>query len=226
MPPHETRYVPRSLLERLVLLYREQDAHRAYADILDLVEMYRGRVRSEPYRITERDAILITYGDQVVCPQEPSLLTLTRFLGRFVGDAVNAVHVLSLYPSSSDGGFSVVDYKEVSPKLGTWASVVELSKLYRLMFDGVINHASQYSFWFKGFLRGMPEFSEFFIEVDPAADLSAVVRTRTSPLVSVFEDEDARSRNLWTTFSKDQVDLNYANYKVLLAILDALLFYV
>ncbi|RUM67055.1 MAG: sugar phosphorylase, partial [Sulfurospirillum sp.] len=41
-----------------------------------------------------------------------------------------------------------------------------------------------------------------------------------------YKDKDEKSRYIWTTFSKDQVDLNYANYRVMVAILDVLLFYV
>jgi sucrose phosphorylase len=226
MVGRETQYVRRSILERLLLLYREQDAHRAYADILDLLDKYQRRVSSVPYRMSERDAILILYGDQVVRPQEPPLATMDAFLTRFLGDAVNTLHILPFFPSSSDDGFSVVDYKEVSPRMGTWQHVSTLANRYRLMVDGVINHVSQHSFWFKGYLRGMREFKDFFIRVPPGTDLGQVVRTRTSPLVNRYEDEDSGTHDLWTTFSRDQVDLNYANYLVLLAVLDVLLFYV
>ncbi len=226
MSPAHFAFVARSLLERLKILYREQDAHRAYADLLDLLVRYRTRITSRPYRSTQRDAILICYGDQVVRPQEAPLATLGTFLDRYLGDAVNTLHVLPFFPSSSDDGFSVVDYKEVSPRLGTWSDVARLSARYRLMVDGVINHASQHSFWFKGFMRGLPEFDRFFVEVPEGWDLSAVVRTRTSPLVSRFEDEEGGHRDVWTTFSRDQVDLDFRNYRVLLAVLDVLLFYV
>ena len=68
--------------------------------------------------------------------------------------------------------------------------------------------------------------SEFFIESDPSIDLSMVTRPRTSPLLSEFVDLDGKIRNIWTTFSDDQVDLNFANPKVLLRMIDVLLFYV
>ena len=57
-------------------------------------------------------------------------------------------------------------------------------------------------------------------------DLSAVVRPRTTPLLTEFIDDEGGIRHVWTTFSADQVDLNYANYKVLLRVLDVLLLYI
>lgn len=94
------------------------------------------------------------------------------------------------------------------------------------MFDGVINHISQYSHWFKGYLADEAEYKDFFIDVDPSIDLSQVTRPRATPLLNEYKDEEGRIRHIWSTFSKDQVDLNYANYKVFLAVLDALLYYV
>ena len=94
------------------------------------------------------------------------------------------------------------------------------------MFDGVINHISKESDWFKKFLDQDEDYREFFIEVDKNEDLSKVVRPRTLPLLHPFKFADSHERYIWTTFSEDQVDLNYKNYKVLIAILDVLLFYI
>lgn len=219
-------YTERSIIERLKILYTRVEAHKAYAEILEMLEKYKERVDSQPYKLSEKDVILITYGNQVIKPLEQPLTSLSRFLHDNVKDVINSVHILPFYPYSSDDGFSVIDYKDVSPRMGSWEDIEDIGEHFRIMFDAVINHISQYSFWFKGYIRGMKEFEDFFIELDPSTDLSAVVRPRTTPLLSEFKDEDGQLHYIWTTFSKDQVDLNYANYKVLLAVLDALLFYV
>lgn len=214
------------MINRLKRLYSIEDANAALSAITALEEKYQKLITSEHYEMSEKDAILITYGDQVVKPGEEPLNTLNRFLDEYVKDFISTVHILPFYPYSSDDGFSVIDYKDVSPRMGSWRDIEHISEHYRLMFDGVINHISQYSFWFKSFLANEPKYKDFFIEVDPSTDLSEVVRPRTLPLIHEFEDEDHKLRYIWTTFSKDQVDLNYANYKVLIAVLDALLFYV
>ena len=68
-------------------------------------------------------------------------------------------------------------------------------------------------------------YTNYFITVPPETDLSAVVRPRTHPLLTPVETSSG-VKYVWTTFSADQVDLNYASPELLLEIFDTLLFYV
>jgi glucosylglycerate phosphorylase len=174
--------------------------------------------------ITERDAWLICYPDQFRTAGEAPLRTLGALIDRHLSPEINGVHVLPFHPSSSDRGFSVVDYSEVDPAFGTWRDVAELAAGRRLMADAVVNHTSANGTWFRGFLAGDPRFAGFFRTADPYADLSAVVRPRTSPLLTTFQSATGPI-SVWTTFSADQVDLDYRNPEVLLAVLDVLLRY-
>ncbi len=220
-------YVSKTIKERLESIYRnEHDINEAYKGIVALIDKYKKRIKPSYYKMTEKDIILITYGDQVSRPNEEPLESLKIFLDRRVKEVINTVHILPFYPYSSDDGFSVINYCEVSPMMGSWRHIKELSEHYRLMFDAVINHMSQYSDWFKEFLKGNPKFEDFFVETDPTEDLSKVVRPRTTPLLHGYQDSTGKIRYIWTTFSKDQVDLNYANYKVLLAVLEVLFCYI
>ncbi len=219
-------YKKKDIKERLLELYTSEDANKAAIMIDTLVENYGKKIVSKHYKMTQEDVILITYGDQVIEPTVEPLQTLKKFLDGYIKGIINTVHILPFYPYSSDDGFSVIDYKDVSPRMGSWDDIEALSEDYNLMFDGVINHISQYSYWFKSFLQNNPKYANFFIEVDPSVDLSKVVRPRALPLLHEYKDIDDKSRFIWTTFSKDQVDLNYANFHVLVAVLDVLLFYV
>ncbi|CAA6822131.1 MAG: Sucrose phosphorylase (EC [uncultured Sulfurovum sp.] len=212
--------------ESIEFVYDKEDAVLAYDAVSTLIKDYQERIKNEPYLLNEKDVILITYGDQIFHEGETALATLNRFLNEYVQDSINSVHILPFYPYSSDDGFSIVDYKAVCPLKGSWKDVKALSENHRLMFDGVINHMSQLSLWFEKFLANDPEYDNFFIQLDPSLDLSKVVRPRTTPLLSEYVDGEGYIRNVWTTFSNDQVDLNYANYKVLIRVLDVLLFYV
>ncbi|MCJ7658704.1 MAG: hypothetical protein MUO67_06105, partial [Anaerolineales bacterium] len=69
-------------------------------------------------QLSERDAVLITYGDQISEPGVPPLRTLAEFLMKEIQDDINCVHLLPFYPYSSDDGFSVIDYRQVDPNLG------------------------------------------------------------------------------------------------------------
>lgn len=220
------QYETHTIGERLEAIYTKEDATKALKLLKSLIEEYKTRIISTEYHLSEKDTILITYGDQVQRPGEAPLKTLKLFLDTYLKGIVNSVHILPFYPYSSDDGFSVINYSEVDPKMGSWKEIEEISAAYRLMVDGVINHISQYSGWFKAYLSNDPAYSNFFVDLDPLTDLSQVVRPRASPLLSEFTDSEGKIHNIWTTFSRDQVDLNYANYKVLVAVIEALFYYI
>lgn len=149
----------------------------------------------------------------------------TRFYNKWLSRSFSHVHLLPFYPWSSDDGFSVIDYHEVAPETGTWRDVAELKQSASLMFDFVCNHMSAKSAWFANYLKQIPGYDNFFISVDPETDLSAVTRPRALPLLTPFTLHDGSVRHLWTTFSEDQVDLNFASPQVLIAMVDVLLHY-
>lgn len=173
----------------------------------------------------EKDVVLITYGDQFYKEDEKTLATFQMFFYKYLKNAFELVHILPFYPYSSDDGFSVIDYKEVNPKLGDWREIKALANSMRLMFDFVCNHISKESHWFKEYLAGNPEYEAFFIDLPADTDLSQVTRPRATPLLTPFSKKDGSNVNIWTTFSDDQIDLNFENPEVLYQMVDVLLFY-
>lgn len=218
--------------DHLTFLYGKQKAERLWTQLQARLTGFRElypqlwkKALPPSERLSERDAILITYGDQIGEPGRLPLQTLADFIETHLRGVVSAVHVLPFYPYSSDDGFSIIDYRRVAPSLGTWADVRRLGHHFQLMFDAVINHISRQSDWFRAFLRDQKPYTDYFIVVDPATDLSTVVRPRALPLLTAVETVHGTKR-VWTTFSDDQIDLNYANPQVLMEIVDLLLFYV
>ena len=174
--------------------------------------------------VSKEDVMLITYGDGIKREGEAPLATLRSFLNEELSDTVSAVHLLPMFPYTSDDGFSVTDFKEINPELGDWEDIGNLGKQYDLMFDAVINHVSKSSRYFKEYAAGNPHYRGFFIEADPDGDYSTVIRPRTQPLLTKF-DTSMGTKYLWTTFSEDQLDLNYRDPEVLMEILGVLLLY-
>ena len=219
-----------SILERL---YRR--FHRLYPGRADLclrrLEMLMGRyglgdrTGNPPFCFSHRDVCLITYGDSLLAEGEKPLTTLKGFLSRYLSDVINTVHILPFFPFSSDDGFSVIDYRKVNPDLGTWDEIESIAGEFRLMGDLVINHISRQSQWFQDYAFGMLPEKFYFIEADPSDDTSAVVRPRSLPLLTPVHTRDGL-RHVWTTFSDDQIDLNFANPDVLFEFLDILMLYV
>ena len=175
-------------------------------------------------RLSERDAILITYGDQFQGSELQPLEYLSRFLSEHLEGVISSVHILPFFPYSSDDGFSVTDYRQVDPRLGNWDSVRAIGVEFTLMCDLVLNHCSASHEWFRKFLQWEKPYINYFICVPPGTDVSGVVRPRALPLLTEFSTGDG-DKLVWTTFSADQVDLNYGEPALLLAMIEVLLFY-
>ncbi|MEB3358929.1 MAG: sugar phosphorylase [Synechococcales bacterium] len=175
---------------------------------------------------SHNNVLLITYGDSIRNRNgEPPLATLETFLTDHLRDVVTGVHILPFTPYSSDDGFAVKDYLAVNPELGTWEHIRSIAQKFNLMVDLVINHVSSQHIWFEQFRQGVKPGCDYFITVDPATDLSAVVRPRNTPLLLEVETAQGK-QHVWTTFSPDQVDVNFANPDVLLTFITIILFYV
>jgi glucosylglycerate phosphorylase len=216
----------RSRVEPLVRqLY--PDAHDQVTEaVLDLAGRYRHLLGGRPVEpATERTACLITYGDAIRRRGETPLHTLAAFLRDHVGDVVSDVHLLPMFPWTSDDGFAVVDHREVNPAIGTWADIGDLARDHTVMFDFVANHTSSNSPWFLGWLADDPAYRGYYVERDPEFDDSRVVRPRTTPLYHVFPRADGTKAWAWTTFGEDQVDVDVRQPRVLLELTDVLLGY-
>jgi len=213
-----------TLCHDLALLYGDA-AGEVTQRVGRLVDRWRGGIQPRSAGWSSQDVMLITYADSVGARGDAGLAELRKFLGRWVGRRVTFLHVLPFYPWTSDDGFSVANFREVADGYGGWEDVEALADDgYRLVFDGVVNHVSQDSAYVRGFLAGDPRYEGFCIEEAPRFDSSQVTRPRTSPLFHEFSS-DRGPVSLWTTFSRDQVDLNYREPAVLLEMLDVLLFY-
>ena len=210
----------------LTAVYDLQTAGETALQLENLINHYRGRIPvPADSALTECDAMLITYGDQVRTPGQAPLQTLAEFSEMHLRGTVNGIHVLPFFPWSSDDGFSIMDYREVDEGIGEWHDIEGISRNFRLMVDGVINHTSVKSGWFQAFLHNEAPWRDYFLTVSGSPDLSEVVRPRALPLLTEFQT-GAGPRQVWTTFSADQADLDYHNPEVLLEIIDILLMYV
>ncbi len=209
------------ILKKLQMLYGDK-AQEVFVKISNFIEKNKSAI-SKGW-ITEKDIILITYGDSIINNGESPLITLNTFLSEFIKDSISAIHLLPMFPFSSDDGFSVIDYRKINPSLGDWNDVSTLSNNFDLMFDAVINHISISSDWFQGFLSGNKKYDNYFIECDDQVDYSKVIRPRALPLYYSYKTVEGE-KNIWATFSEDQVDLNFSNPEVLMEILDILVMY-
>ena len=234
-PPERDR-----IIEKLTVLYGELDAKAYYWEVERLMQVHHAHKPAELLqadgqfdprdRFTEADIVAITYGDLIDSPNTHPLRALSIIFENLFRGVFSIVHILPFFPYSSDRGFSVIDYEEVDPKLGRWEDIERLGDRYRLMFDGVINHVSSRSEWFREFLARNPYYEDFFVSFESPQAISQehlrlILRPRTSSLLTEYQTLRG-PRWVWTTFSPDQIDLNFRSENVLFQVLDVLLYYV
>ena len=176
---------------------------------------------------SERDVVLITYGDQI---QEPGVAPL-RYVARRAGRAQWATWSTryTFCPSTRTRPTTASRSRTIWQSIPRWVTGTTCSAWaqdFRLMFDAVINHMSQAERVVPGLSAGRGSVQRLLHQRRPGPPTCRdVVRPRTSPLLTPFDAADG-VRHVWTTFSADQVDLNYADPNLLLEIVDVLLTYV
>jgi glucosylglycerate phosphorylase len=236
--PDDTR---QRMLGRLTFLYGDEQACKWLPELERILKVHHAHKTDNILaleancvhadRFTERDLILITYGDLVQCEAHSPLAGVGRILEKSqLRGIFNTVHLLPFFPYSSDKGFSVLDFESVDPNLGSWHDIEAIGRKYRMMFDGVLNHISSKSHAFQEFLNGNPDYINSVIAYDSPHALTPeqrriLTRPRTSDILTPFESIRG-TVYVWTTFSADQIDLNYKNPAVLLYIIETLLLYV
>jgi sucrose phosphorylase len=209
----------------LTKIYGKETGMLALDRITPVIEKYSVKKSKKESYFSQEDVVLITYGDSLKKDGEAPLTTLNEFANQYLKGAISNIHFLPFFPYSSDDGFSVMDFFEIDPELGTWQGVVAIGQDFDLMFDYVVNHFSSKGQWFQNYLEGKDGFTEFAMDVDPATDLSMVTRPRSLPLLSEYTKMDGQTVHLWTTFSADQIDFNFNSLDVLEKMIDVLLFY-
>jgi sucrose phosphorylase len=160
-----------------------------------------------------RNAVqLITYPDRL----GGNLKNLYTLLDRHLSDAVAGVHLLPLYPSNADGGFSPLTHMEVDPRYGDWADVERISARFDLCVDLVISHIADESPEFLDFVAHGQDsaYAELFVQVDRLGEISLEdlakihIRKEKEPFRDVLLANGETCR-VWCTFTERQIDLNY-----------------
>lgn len=232
--------VKNELMVKLTSLYGLEKAKEHFSELERIIKVYYSyktkqliewEVKFDPQkRFSENDVVLITYSDLIRAEDQPPLETLAELSKKYLKGVINTLHILPFFPSSSDRGFAVKDFTEVDPALGDWEDIERLKDDFNLMFDGVFNHVSSKSHWFQEFINQNPEYINFFTvfstsEKIPEDYLKLLVRPRTTDVLTPFDTLNGK-KLVWTTFSPDQIDLNYRNPKVLIKMVEVLLYYI
>jgi amylosucrase len=152
---------------------------------------------------------------------------------------VSYLHLMPLLrprPGENDGGYAVMDYRAVDPRVGSMDDLEAAARALHargmsLCVDLVLNHTAREHAWAKGWLAGDPEYADFYLAFPDRSLPDAYEATITE----VFPDrapgsftwvgaaDGGRGAWVWTTFFTYQWDLNWANREVFAAVLDTVL---
>jgi len=159
---------------------------------------------------------LITYADRL---GGGGIRALNRLLNGPLSGLFGGVHILPFYyPTNGlDAGFDPIDHTKIDPRLGSWADIKELGQEVDLMADLIVNHVSTSSPQFLDYSEkgDASIYKDMFLTMSSIfpngateADLLTIYRPRPDLPFSYVTLKNGQKRLLWTTFSKQQIDIN------------------
>ena len=181
--------------------------------------------------------------------QSPSSLGYVCYTDRFAGNldqvqdhldylgelGVTYLHLMPLLKpreGENDGGYAVVSYSEVDPRLGTMDDLESLAAaLHRrgisLCIDLVVNHTAKEHPWALAALADDPTYRDFYFLFSDRTQPDAFEHTLREVFPAFkpgnFTWLPEQETWVWTTFHDFQWDLNYANPRVFEAMLGVIL---
>ena len=203
------------ILDQLGKLYPTHDGHELLMQCKAALGEPEPAIDSKKW--SERDAVLICYPDQIVDEDRAPLAVLETILQE-VDETFSTIHILPFYPSSSDGGFAVIDHHVVDEQFGSWANISSIASTHQVMADLVLNHVSSSHRWVEEFRADVESGRSCLKTASRNDDVTAVVRPRTSDLLVPCETA-AGTKYLWCTFGPDQIDVDWEEPEVLLEML-------
>ncbi|MDJ1006489.1 MAG: alpha-amylase family protein [Paracoccaceae bacterium] len=182
--------------------------------------------------------------------QRPSMAGYVFYADRFAGNlkgvrkrldyladlGITYIHVmpcLTPRPGDSDGGYSVMDYRQIDPRLGTMKEFEKLCAEARargmsVCIDMVLNHTAKEHAWAEAARGGSAEHEAYYLTY-PSPETP---REYETSLPEVFPENAPGNftwypdwgRWVWTTFNEHQWDLNWANPRVFLEMTKVMLY--
>ncbi len=182
--------------------------------------------------------------------QKSNMLGYVAYADRFAGDlngvadkidylnelGITYLHLMPLLqprPGANDGGYAVMDYRQVDSRLGSMKDLANLASQLRhnnisLCIDLVCNHTAKEHEWAQKARAGDPAYQDYYLIFPDRTMPDAYEQT----LREIFPDFKAGNftyyedleKWVWTTFNEYQWDLNYQNPAVFTEMLEIMLY--
>ncbi len=170
-------------------------------------------------------AVLITYADGVNSSYKSSLKPLNEIIDQYLGNLAPIIHLLPFLCSTSDGGFAVSNYENIDPRFGCWEDLKNLSRNHLIMADLVLNHVSASHPWVQQFKNELEPGKNYILNPSINNDWEHVIRPRNTSLFTTIATKQG-TKDVWTTFGPDQIDINWKDPNILLEFLILIIRYI
>ncbi|HMB22192.1 MAG: sucrose phosphorylase [Chloroflexota bacterium] len=159
---------------------------------------------------------LIAYADRL---GGGNITELHQLLKGPLAGLFGGVHLLPFYYpiNGADAGFDPIDHTQIDPCLGDWSDIKTLGQDVDLMADLIVNHVSSASPQFMDYSEkgDASIYNGMFLTMDSIfpngateSDLLTIYRPRPGLPFSYATLRNGEKRLLWTTFTKQQIDIN------------------
>jgi amylosucrase len=230
------------VLERL---YGHRPDFSRFSD--DLTAVLHEAWEARPERLKWRDMERDLEPDWFQRPEMNGyVFYIDRFAGNLAGVAekldylqdlgITYVHFMPCLkprPGDSDGGYSVMDYTEVNPKLGTMDELEAVTRACHergisVCIDLVLNHTAKEHEWAEKARAGNESYRDYYLmfvdDTLPKAYETTLVEIFPANAPGNFTYYEDMDRWVWTTFNEHQWDLNWANPQVFIEMVRVMLY--
>ncbi len=154
------------------------------------------------------------------------------YLDQLGANYIHFMPCLKPRPGDSDGGYSVMDYRSIDPKLGTMADFEKVTEALRkrgmsACVDLVLNHTAKEHEWAVRAKAGEKKCQDYYWMFDtnemPSTYEKTLVEIFPAHAPGNFTHYPKFGKWVWTTFNEHQWDLNWSNPDVFLEIVDIML---
>ncbi len=210
-------------------LAKAKAAYKSRPD--DLKRLDLERTHQPDWFLQENMVGYICYTDRF----SGDLKTLPQHIPYLQELGVTYLHLMPLLqprPEPNDGGYAVLDYRQVDSRIGTMEELATTAAKLRengisLCTDLVCNHTADDHTWAERAKHGDPAYQDYYLTF-PDRDLPdqyeqnlREIFPETAPGNFLFDKQ--MERWVWSTFNDYQWDLNYANPAVFVEMLDIIL---
>jgi amylosucrase len=150
---------------------------------------------------------------------------------------INMLHIMPMLVcphGASDGGYAVSDFRDIDSRVGSLEDIRDLATSMRkrgllLTLDVVVNHTSDEHAWAARAREGDRTFQDYYY-IFPDRDVPEMfeetmpeIFPETSPGNFTWDEE--MGKWVMTVFNSNQWDLNYSNPRVLIEMVDVILYW-